>query len=99
MSMLEKRRQRPIFGDVFAWLEDELPVFPMLRANGPVRVMRLEDYVENGEYVLRAELPGVDPEKDGKITAFIHQGTEVTSRPDPYSVSGVEDSARLYGFA
>jgi xanthine dehydrogenase YagR molybdenum-binding subunit len=37
-------------------------------------------------------------QKDGKITAFIHEGAEVTSRPDPYSVAGVEDSARLYTF-
>jgi xanthine dehydrogenase YagR molybdenum-binding subunit len=37
-------------------------------------------------------------QRDGKITAFIHEGWEVTSRPDPYSVSGVEDSARIYGF-
>ncbi|AMN39108.1 xanthine dehydrogenase family protein molybdopterin-binding subunit [Rhodoplanes sp. Z2-YC6860] len=36
--------------------------------------------------------------RDGKIASFIHEGWEVTSRPDPYSVSGVEDSARLYGF-
>jgi xanthine dehydrogenase YagR molybdenum-binding subunit len=35
---------------------------------------------------------------DGKIAAFIHEGEEVTSRPDPYMVAGVEDSARLYGF-
>jgi xanthine dehydrogenase YagR molybdenum-binding subunit len=37
-------------------------------------------------------------ERSGKITGFIHEGWEVTSRPDPYSVAGVEDSARLYGF-
>jgi len=36
--------------------------------------------------------------RDGKITAFIHEGEEVTSRPDPYAVAGVEDSARLYRF-
>ena len=36
--------------------------------------------------------------RDGKITSFIHEGWEITSRPDPYSVSGVEDSGRLYGF-
>jgi xanthine dehydrogenase YagR molybdenum-binding subunit len=36
--------------------------------------------------------------RNGKILSFIHEGWEVTSRPDPYSVSGVEDSARLYGF-
>ncbi|MGN6459759.1 MAG: xanthine dehydrogenase family protein molybdopterin-binding subunit [Pseudolabrys sp.] len=36
--------------------------------------------------------------RNGKIASFEHQGWEVTSRPDAYSVSGVEDSARLYGF-
>lgn len=36
--------------------------------------------------------------RNGKIASFQHQGWEVTSRPDAYSVSGVEDSARLYGF-
>ena len=35
---------------------------------------------------------------DGKITSFQHHGWEVTSRADDYSVAGVEDSARVYGF-
>lgn len=35
---------------------------------------------------------------DGKITAFIHEGQEVTSRPDPYAVAGVEDSGRIYDY-
>jgi xanthine dehydrogenase YagR molybdenum-binding subunit len=37
-------------------------------------------------------------QRDGKITSFSHEGWEISSRPDPYSVAGVEDSARLYGF-
>lgn len=36
--------------------------------------------------------------RDGKIVSFEHYGWEVTSRPDDYSVAGVEDSARLYGY-
>jgi xanthine dehydrogenase YagR molybdenum-binding subunit len=36
--------------------------------------------------------------RDGKITAFIHEGQEVTSRPDPYAVAGVEDSSRVYDY-
>jgi len=36
--------------------------------------------------------------RNGKIASFEHEGWEITSRPDSYSVSGVEDSARLYGF-
>lgn len=35
---------------------------------------------------------------DGKITAFSHEGWEVTSRPDPYVVAGTETTARLYGY-
>jgi len=31
--------------------------------------------------------------------AIQHEGWEVTSRPDDYSVAGANDSARLYGFA
>ena len=30
--------------------------------------MRLEDCIRDGTYVLRAELPGVDPEKDIEVT-------------------------------
>ncbi len=37
-------------------------------------------------------------QRDGKITALSHEGWELTSRPDPYVVAGVEDSARLYHF-
>jgi xanthine dehydrogenase YagR molybdenum-binding subunit len=37
-------------------------------------------------------------ERDGKIVGFSHAGFEVTSRPDPYTVAGVEDSARLYDY-
>ncbi len=36
--------------------------------------------------------------KDGKITGFVHEGEELTSRPDDYFVGGVTDSARLYHY-
>jgi len=36
--------------------------------------------------------------RDGKIVGFVHEGQEVTSRPDPYAVAGVEDSARVYNY-
>ena len=31
-------------------------------------VMRVEEYLEDGTFVIRAELPGVDPEKDVEIS-------------------------------
>jgi xanthine dehydrogenase YagR molybdenum-binding subunit len=40
----------------------------------------------------------IGAQRDGKINGFIHEGREVTSRPDPYTVAGVEDSARLYNY-
>ena len=37
-------------------------------------------------------------ERDGTIKGFSHEGFEITSRPDPYTVAGVEDSARVYNY-
>ena len=34
--------------------------------------------------------------RDGKLTALIHEGWEVTSRPSGYNVAGVETTARMY---
>ena len=34
--------------------------------------------------------------KDGRLTAFAHEGWEVTSRPDDYSVAGVEATTEMY---
>jgi len=36
--------------------------------------------------------------RDGKLVGYSHQGWEITSRPDPYGVAGVEESAHLYAF-
>ena len=36
--------------------------------------------------------------RDGKLVGYEHQGWEISSRPDPYAVAGVEDSAQLYAF-
>ena len=36
--------------------------------------------------------------KDGKLVGYMHEGWEVSSRPDPYVVAGVEDSAHIYPF-
>jgi xanthine dehydrogenase YagR molybdenum-binding subunit len=36
--------------------------------------------------------------RDGKLLGYSHEGREISSRPDPYVVAGVEDSARLYDF-
>jgi HSP20 family protein len=59
MTMLTRRNsRRPL--DLFEWLEAP---WTLLRSFGghPVRV---QSYVQDGCYVVRAEPPGLDPEKD-----------------------------------
>ncbi|GAB3888635.1 Hsp20/alpha crystallin family protein [Kibdelosporangium lantanae] len=46
--------------DLFRFLEDRWPFGQ--------RALRIEHYQDNGNYVLRAELPGVDPDKDVEVT-------------------------------
>ncbi|MBV8341886.1 MAG: xanthine dehydrogenase family protein molybdopterin-binding subunit, partial [Gammaproteobacteria bacterium] len=36
--------------------------------------------------------------RDGRITAFSHEGWELTSRLDNYAVAGTETTTRLYGY-
>lgn len=61
--------QRPsLIPDIFRFLEGGIPF-------GDHHAVRIEDYVDNGTYVLRAELPGVDPDKDVRITI---DGTELS---------------------
>jgi HSP20 family molecular chaperone IbpA len=55
-----------MFGELFDWLEGEFP--PAFRPFGSGRMMRVEEYTDDGHYVLRAELPGLDPEKDLGVT-------------------------------
>jgi HSP20 family molecular chaperone IbpA len=54
-----------LFGDLSDWFETELP----LRTGHMIRV---EDFFGDNEYVVRAELPGLDPEKDVQVT--VHNG-------------------------
>jgi HSP20 family protein len=59
------RRQTARFPDLFDWLD--APWSPLLPFTGG-QTFRVEDYVRDHDYVVRAELPGVDPDKDVEIT-------------------------------
>ncbi len=50
------------FADFLRW-----PVFPLLGLTRDYP-MRLEEFADNGHLVVRAELPGIDPDKDVQIT-------------------------------
>ena len=60
-------RQRPFLPELFDWAEHLSPFFAARSLVGP-HPIRVEDKIEDDRYVIRAELPGVDPEKDVKIT-------------------------------
>jgi xanthine dehydrogenase YagR molybdenum-binding subunit len=36
--------------------------------------------------------------RDGKLIGYFHEGWEISSRPDPYVVAGMEDTAQLYAY-
>ncbi|WP_055481341.1 Hsp20/alpha crystallin family protein [Sphaerimonospora mesophila] len=59
-----KRESRGLFPDLFDWLEAPLATLRPMAG----QQIRFEDYIKDGRYVLRAELPGIDPEKDVEIT-------------------------------
>jgi HSP20 family molecular chaperone IbpA len=58
------RRRSPV-AEVLSWFDNDAPF--AFRAEGTPFV-RIEDFVEDGTYVLHAEVPGLDPEKDLEVT-------------------------------
>lgn len=60
MTVVTRRRGNPV-NDMLSWIEDPRLGF---RALGLTPEIRIEDFVRDDTYVLRAEIPGVDPDKD-----------------------------------
>ena len=61
MSTLARRSSSPM-SDLLDWLDSSAPIG--MRGLGLAPYVRVEDYTEDGTYVLRAEMPGIDPDKD-----------------------------------
>ncbi|MFB7225445.1 Hsp20/alpha crystallin family protein [Streptomyces sp. NPDC056227] len=55
------RRQRFSFPDLPDWFE-AFPTRFAMPTMSDLSTVRIEDYIENGRYAIRAELPGIDPE-------------------------------------
>lgn len=64
MSTLVRRDYRGPFGEMMDWLEAP---WTFLRPDSG-HLMRVEDFVRDDTYVIRAELPGIDPDKDLEVT-------------------------------
>ena len=65
MAKLARRQAPAMFPDLLDWLDS--PWTAMLPFTSG-QTFRVEDYTRDGRYVIRAELPGLDPEKDIEVT-------------------------------
>jgi HSP20 family protein len=64
MSTLLRRDPRTMFPELVEWFEEPfLTLRPYL-----AQAIRVEDFVEDDHYLVRAELAGIDPEKDVEVT-------------------------------
>jgi HSP20 family molecular chaperone IbpA len=70
-----------VFGDTTDWLEPGFPLF-----GG--QLIRVEDRLTDDAYILCAELPGVDPEKDVEVTVANGVLTIQAERREELSATG-----------
>ncbi|MET8130557.1 Hsp20/alpha crystallin family protein [Streptomyces sp. NPDC005251] len=64
-GVMERLTGFPSLPELFGWAERG---FPGMHLAPGLRGIRVEEYLRVGLYVLRAELPGLDPAKDVGIT-------------------------------
>jgi HSP20 family protein len=65
MSIILHRDPKSVIPDFIDWFEEPfLNLRPYMAQ--PIRV---EDYIEDGHYVVRAEIAGIDPEKELEVSA------------------------------
>ncbi|MFG1949455.1 Hsp20/alpha crystallin family protein [Nonomuraea sp. NPDC048826] len=78
MNLPERRDTRFPFPELLEWMES-----PMFGFRPSGQIVRIEDYIADGRYVVRAELPGIDPDKDIEVTVdggVLHIRAEKTRR-------------------
>jgi HSP20 family protein len=63
--MAKLARRQGVVPDMLDWLD--MP-WATLLPFAPNQTFRVEDYVKDDQYVVRAELPGLDPAKDIEVT-------------------------------
>jgi HSP20 family molecular chaperone IbpA len=85
MSVLQRHDPRRLFPDLLDLLETPFAGWVPQASPPTAQMIRVEDYVEDGSYVVRAELPGIDPDKDVEITVTgdtlrIHAERQIESK-------------------
>ncbi len=65
MATLAKKTSSPM-AEMLDWLESNSPL--NLHGVGLAPYVRVEDFIDDDSYVVRAEIPGIDPEKDVEVS-------------------------------
>lgn len=64
MNAIQRRDPKGLLPDFLDWFEEPfLTLRPYLG-----QAIRIEDYMEDGRYVIRAEIAGIDPDRDLEVT-------------------------------
>ena len=82
-----KHRRRSLLPDI-SELFTGFPAWANLAPTIDTHLIRLEDEIEDGHYVIRAELPGIDPAKDVDITVTDGQLTIKAERGEKKESKG-----------
>ncbi|MFH7594432.1 Hsp20/alpha crystallin family protein [Streptomyces racemochromogenes] len=95
MSGTQMERRRGLFPDLADWFGADFPRFPMWRPALDIHPIPIEVTTSGGTYTLRAEMPGLDPEKDVEIT--VDGDTLTVSAEHAESTEDKEHSEFRYG--
>ncbi|MEV8456340.1 Hsp20/alpha crystallin family protein [Streptomyces sp. NPDC052095] len=95
MSGAKVERRHSVFPDFNDWFSREFPGLPGWRPDAAAHSIPVEVTRGDGAYVLRAELPGMDPEKD--ITITVDDDLVTVSAEHGGSTRGTEHSEFRYG--
>jgi len=92
MAEIEKKEQVPVVRrrDWPGWLEPLLGDWPRLRSMFAEDddLMRVENFTEGNEAVVRVEMPGVDPDKDVEIVVSDHSLRVHAERREESKIEG-----------
>lgn len=64
MTSVVSRSTNP-FTDMLEWFDSGAP---LMRGLGLAPYLHVEEYMDEGTYVVRAEMPGIDPDKDVTVS-------------------------------
>ena len=95
MSGTHLERRRSPFPDFRDWFGTEFPRFPLWRSSFDTFPIPIEVTNKEGQYTLRAELPGMDPDKDIQIT--VEGDTLTVSAEHTESTEDKDHSEFRYG--